>query len=620
MNRSIKTVVIIISVLVLLSNLTSCEKFFNPNQEISVTEDQLFNDWYEYRSASMGLYALQQELVEQLLVLGELRGDLLTVTENADADLMEIYNFSISKTNKYASPQNFFKLIAACNRFINVLENKYPNVLDREAQINNYDRLYGEALCMRAWAYFNAARIYSKVPLIDQHISTIDEINEFLNSSSTYVDSIYIIYNVDGYNNDTIYNKENVLTKQYYNIEQVIRHFTNELETKVKAVGVNHYIENQDNSWEVTIWSQWSYKTLLGHMYLTLGDLAKSAFYFEEVLYNNSENDRYQLTRNAFENNRWANIFTNIDSREHIYTLSFNKSAQQQNDLQRLFEPWGANNYMLKPTKQAIHNWETQWRGHSIKYDYNVLDSTKTVQPGIPSDYYRGFSFSYTYDRGGTKLAFDDYADMLRYKYLEEERSVETIMQNYDTVVYKYSILKDSYDQDPNYIIYRAAGANLYLAEIYARWIYENENGEPTRYIQNALNILNNGSNYDARNSRSQLGIRGRVGLGSGESVYKLDNIIFISDPFTNKIIGYKDFTNKLPEKQKLLDGYILKERALELAFEGERFYDLIRFAKRQNDPSLLAEKVAAKYSGSQRNVVYNYLLNEENWYINYFE
>ena len=30
--------------------LSSCEQFFNPDQELNITEDQLFDDWYEYRS------------------------------------------------------------------------------------------------------------------------------------------------------------------------------------------------------------------------------------------------------------------------------------------------------------------------------------------------------------------------------------------------------------------------------------------------------------------------------------------------------------------------------------------------------------------------------------------
>ena len=158
---------------------SSCKDFLNPEQEINITKDKLYDDWYEYRSIAMGLYSLQADLVEQLVILGELRGDLMKTTENADADMVEIYNFNVSKENKYAQPTNFFKLITAANSFITVLKTKHPEVLDRRSLITNYDKLYGEALCMRAWAYFNAVRIYGKVPFLPESLTSIDEVNNF---------------------------------------------------------------------------------------------------------------------------------------------------------------------------------------------------------------------------------------------------------------------------------------------------------------------------------------------------------------------------------------------------------------------------------------------------------
>ncbi len=617
MNKKIRSVIILLSVFLILGNLTSCEEFFSPDQDNKVSEEDLYNDWYEYRSTAMGLYGLQQELVEQLLVLGELRGDLLTVTENADVDLMEIYNFNISKENKYASPQNFFKLIAASNKFISILEREHPEVLDKTAPVNNFDRLYGETLCMRAWAYFNAVRIYGKVPFIDQRLLTIEDINDFINSPGNYKDSVYIEYSIDGYNNDTIPVKEIVLEKQYFDTDMIIRHFTDELETKVKAVGVNHYIENLDNSWEVTIWSEWGFNTLLGHMYLTIGDLAKSAFYFEKVLYNSSTNNRYQLD-NSFANGQWGNIFVNIDSREHIYTIWFNKSKQQQNDFQRLFESWGSNDHMLQPTRECVHKWESQWYGAQVLYNSSIYDSTRTLIPGYPGQDIRGFGFSYVY--ANNNLEVPDYTAMLEYKRLGEERSVERVMENVDTIVYKYSLKSTGFSGDPNYIIYRAGGVNLYLAEIYNYWVYEDGDGNAKSYTQNALNIINDGSNYNPSTTRTQLGVRGRVSLGRGESAFKLTNITYFFDPFTNKVTGWIDLTGNLLGKQYYLEDNIMEERARELAFEGERYYDLMRVAKRRNDPSYLAKRISSKYPGAKRDYVYNLLLDERNWYINYFE
>jgi starch-binding outer membrane protein, SusD/RagB family len=40
-------------------------------------------------------------------------------------------------------------------------------------------------ICMRAWAYFNAVRIYGKVPYIHESLTSIDETNAFLESEET---------------------------------------------------------------------------------------------------------------------------------------------------------------------------------------------------------------------------------------------------------------------------------------------------------------------------------------------------------------------------------------------------------------------------------------------------
>jgi len=110
MKKLIKYSGILWSIVLTLLVVQSCKKFLNPIQESKPTQDELFNDWYEYRSVEMGLYALQQKLVEQLMVLGELRGDLLTVTPNADADLVEINNFNVSKPTNMLHPPIFTNL------------------------------------------------------------------------------------------------------------------------------------------------------------------------------------------------------------------------------------------------------------------------------------------------------------------------------------------------------------------------------------------------------------------------------------------------------------------------------------------------------------------------------
>ena len=73
--------------LILFVITTGCEDFLNPDQGLVLPESQVPADEVELRSISLGLYSIQQKLVEQIVMLGELRADLLVVTENADPDL-----------------------------------------------------------------------------------------------------------------------------------------------------------------------------------------------------------------------------------------------------------------------------------------------------------------------------------------------------------------------------------------------------------------------------------------------------------------------------------------------------------------------------------------------------
>ncbi|HQK41362.1 MAG TPA: RagB/SusD family nutrient uptake outer membrane protein, partial [Flavobacterium alvei] len=63
----------------------------------------------------------------------------------------------------------------------------------------------------------------------------------------------------------------------------------------------------------------------------------------------------------------------------------------------------------------------------------------------------------------------------------------------------------------------------------------------------------------------------------------------------------------------------IIQEDALELAYEGSRWEDLVRIALRRNDPAFLADKVYDKLSkegNSNASTVRTKLMNVQNWYL----
>ncbi|MFA4976851.1 MAG: RagB/SusD family nutrient uptake outer membrane protein, partial [Sphingobacterium sp.] len=67
------------------------------------------------------------------------------------------------------------------------------------------------------------------------------------------------------------------------------------------------------------------------------------------------------------------------------------------------------------------------------------------------------------------------------------------------------------------------------------------------------------------------------------------------------------------------LEDKIVEEFALELAFEGERWSDLMRIAKRRNDPAFLADKVYEKLlkaNNPKAGAVRSKLMDMKNWYL----
>lgn len=154
----------------------------------------------------------------------------------------------------------------------------------------------------------------------------------------------------------------------------------------------------------------------------------------------------------------------------------------------------------------------------------------------------------------------------------------------------KYSI-DDGIPHSADVILYRAADVHLMLAEAL------NRTGEH----ELAMVLLNNGisSLGSARPSSylkwsPNIGVRGRAYL-------------------QNKLIPPSDTANPM----LFIEDLIIQERAMELAFEGKRWFDLVRIANRRNDPAYLADKVSAKFEDAATATAINQkLMNPENWYL----
>lgn len=69
---------------------------------------------------------------------------------------------------------------------------------------------------------------------------------------------------------------------------------------------------------------------------------------------------------------------------------------------------------------------------------------------------------------------------------------------------------------------------------------------------------------------------------------------------------------------KKTFDIALVEETCMESAGEARSYFAMMRIAKRWNDPSILADRVSAKYTDAMKETVREYLQNEKNWYVHY--
>jgi hypothetical protein len=116
----------------------------------------------------------------------------------------------------------------------------------------------------------------------------------------------------------------------------------------------------------------------------------------------------------------------------------------------------------------------------------------------------------------------------------------------------------------------------------------------------NTMGIHSRGSGYTPMNIHYQL----------------IDSVPDATDPTKNVAVP-------LAEKQAYVDSLILNEGALELAFEGTRYYDIMRYALRQSNPGATMQKLVCGRRGEAKRAevqgeLKKDLTNQSNWFISW--
>ncbi len=310
---------------------------------------------------------------------------------------------------------------------------------------------------------------------------------------------------------------------------------------------------------------------LLGDLYLWANNYAMAATIYKQFLdrYVTGGGSKYNLTstyRLLIANSttttftaNWRNIFSEtIATDEVINYIPFSLQYRQPNKTYKLIE-----DYQVKPSDEIMRNWSSQ-----------ILLATDLSTK--PIDLRSRLSIDYV----STGLGIGKF----QYGYMILNRAANVYLK------YAEAINRAGYPLHALYIINQ--GPKDDATKIGA-----------ARFTGNVDNYLNfTQSQYYTVNSsgvstNGNLGIRGRVGLVP----VTVDNALTKAD--------------SIGQVEKL----ILNESALECAFEGNRWPDLVRISLRSNDPSILANAVSNKFSivnSPLATSIKSKLMDKNNWYL----
>jgi len=158
--------IIIIATAVFALVLSSCSDWLDlrPESEI-VLEDY----WKTEAHANAVLAACYRgmtldQVIERMVVWGEVRSDNVVEGNSGRLDLRRILNVNITPTNVYANWGPFYSVINYCNTFLHFA----PDVLQSDPNFtpNKLRTMEAEALAIRALMYFYLVRTFKEVPLI----------------------------------------------------------------------------------------------------------------------------------------------------------------------------------------------------------------------------------------------------------------------------------------------------------------------------------------------------------------------------------------------------------------------------------------------------------------------
>lgn len=543
----------------------SCSDYLDSDSKSEIkTDGQAYTSELGARAGMFGLLHGLQTIGDNYVIMGELRGDLMTVTANSSQELRDINENNISGDNSYLKEREYYALLNNCNYYIQRLDTTVTN-LQNGRPVKLLRPYMAQAKAIRAWTFLNLCLDYGTVRY------TAEPILEAQDDSKPI---------------------------ERLNLDQLLPRLISDLESA--EAWLPAYSSQTSDSWTAgyddpgftTSVNYESYaarqlmfplRFVLGELYMWNEDFAKAAQAYYDLIYMDQlrmsqYRNMYDATGTNITRRTWSNQFTSFNYQDILTAIVFDhNNAGNQSQLQTMAN----SSYTIAPSQALIDDFNSQYyytnraisgdlRGLYGTYRLRTNNNNTNTQDAYITKYgYMTASSNYYVAPCRAALIWLRYAEAVNR--LGKPKLAFNGFLKYGLSAYNINLYRD-----------REALSGEITGEPWMNFGQDDPEGSVAQVFRN-----------------NTIGFHGR---GCGNTDMNETYVIEEQPTLQDSILWVED--------------QLVTEYALETALEGNRFHDLMRIARYRNDPSYLASKVSSKFTDGQRTTVYNKLLDKQNWHL----
>lgn len=597
MNKINQTIKAIVAAGVVGMGVCACSLDLLPLNEVVL--ENYWTNKADVESVVTSCYSAMQDggYVSQLIVWGETRSDNVEETNQTSEALKNLMKGTIKSTSSYCDWSAYYNVINRCNTVIHYapqVAEKDPNYTSSELAIN-----IAECKALRAISYLTLIKTFKNVPF-SLEPSIDDDINYQIAATpfETILDTL--ITDLEA--------SKNAAPKQYTKPEDNTGRITR---AAVYAILAELYLwkasdanldrakqnENYKKCIECCDWvlafKQQQFnennKQVVGDGFLDNVDHKVYTQYGYPLLAEENTGGSVQTGPKAFNM-----IFGVGNSYESIFELTFEGGDSQKKKNTDVSNMYGSVNEAGNVVSRALYASADMMSSppSGTTYDDRNLFA-------VPSDYRALAPFRYT--EGGSFEIYKYVVESNKAGSTGDDGKYGQVGRNFKSMTEKQSPRRTN-DQYENWIFYRMTEIMLFRAEAEIELA-----GNMTDMAQAAED--ENDENEEEGNEEGVSAVKRKAAvegasLATPEALYDDAFNLIVAVFARSNPHALESSTNMLPQRKNYTDKasfetLLLNERRREFLFEAKRYYDLVRFARREGSMDSFRATLSSRYESA---------------------